>query len=46
MGGGIVSPLLANIALSVLDEHFTGKWDGSRTGYGHSPSVAVPGNRS
>lgn len=25
--GGILSPLLANIALSVLDEHFTGKWE-------------------
>src|SRR5271166_4547355 len=24
--GGILSPLLANIALSVLDEHFTGAW--------------------
>ena len=26
--GGILSPLLANIALSVLDEHFAGEWDG------------------
>ena len=25
--GGILSPLLANIALSVLDEYFTAKWD-------------------
>ncbi|MFZ1437553.1 MAG: group II intron reverse transcriptase/maturase [Candidatus Microthrix subdominans] len=25
--GGILSPLLANIALSVLDEHFTNKWE-------------------
>ncbi|WP_211366131.1 group II intron reverse transcriptase/maturase [Pseudonocardia kunmingensis] len=25
--GGILSPLLANIALSVLDEHFTQHWD-------------------
>jgi RNA-directed DNA polymerase len=24
--GGILSPLLANIALSVLDDHFTGQW--------------------
>ena len=24
--GGIISPLLANIALSVLDEHFDGTW--------------------
>lgn len=26
--GGILSPLLANIALSVLDEHFQGQWRG------------------
>ena len=26
--GGIASPLLANIALSALDEHFCAKWDG------------------
>jgi RNA-directed DNA polymerase len=25
--GGILSPLLANIALSVLDDHFTGEWN-------------------
>ena len=25
--GGILSPLLANIALSVLDEHFTQRWE-------------------
>ncbi len=25
--GGILSPLLANIALSVLDDHFAAKWD-------------------
>ena len=25
--GGILSPLLANIALSVLDEHFAAKWE-------------------
>lgn len=25
--GGILSPLLANIALSVLDDHFQAKWD-------------------
>jgi hypothetical protein len=24
--GGVLSPLLANIALSVLDEHLTGPW--------------------
>ena len=29
--GGIISPLLANIALSVLDEHFCAKWDAHRT---------------
>ena len=25
--GGVLSPLLANIALSILDEHFTRKWE-------------------
>jgi RNA-directed DNA polymerase len=25
--GGVASPLLANIALSALDEHFCAKWD-------------------
>jgi len=25
--GGILSPLLANVALSILDEHFTQKWE-------------------
>jgi RNA-directed DNA polymerase len=25
--GGILSPLLANIALSVVDEHFQRKWE-------------------
>ena len=32
--GGILSPLLANIALSVIDEHFTNKWEalGSKDG--------------
>jgi RNA-directed DNA polymerase len=28
--GGILSPLLANIALSVLDEHFQDRWDAHR----------------
>lgn len=28
--GGILSPLLANIALSVLDEHFAAKWEALR----------------
>ena len=30
--GGILSPLLANIALSVLDEHFAAKWEALGTG--------------
>jgi RNA-directed DNA polymerase len=29
--GGILSPLLANIALSVLDEHFTARWRSAGT---------------
>jgi RNA-directed DNA polymerase len=29
--GGILSPLLANIALSVLDDHFAGKWRATGT---------------
>ncbi|MEV6031521.1 group II intron reverse transcriptase/maturase [Nonomuraea sp. NPDC052116] len=29
--GGILSPLLANIALSALDEHFCAKWDAHGT---------------
>ncbi|MCZ9338607.1 reverse transcriptase domain-containing protein, partial [Streptomyces sp. TRM76130] len=28
--GGILSPLLANIALSALDEHLTGPWEPGR----------------
>jgi RNA-directed DNA polymerase len=31
--GGILSPLLANIALSVLDEHFTSKWEALGPGW-------------
>jgi RNA-directed DNA polymerase len=31
--GGIISPLLANIALSVLDEHFCAKWDAHGSWY-------------
>ena len=31
--GGILSPLLANIALSVLDEHFARAWTASGTSY-------------
>jgi RNA-directed DNA polymerase len=30
--GGIASPLLANIALSELDEHFSAKWDAHGSG--------------
>ena len=43
--GGILSPLLANIALSVLDEHFTASGKRSARN-GHAPSVAAPGTRS
>jgi RNA-directed DNA polymerase len=35
--GGILSPLLANIALSALDEHFHGKWEA----YGTDPRKAA-----
>ncbi|HLI43491.1 MAG TPA: group II intron reverse transcriptase/maturase [Acidimicrobiales bacterium] len=34
--GGILSPLLANIALSVLDEHFMGQWKSFGGTYGRS----------
>ena len=34
--GGILSPLLANIALSVLDEHFMGRWESWGGQYGRS----------
>jgi RNA-directed DNA polymerase len=34
--GGILSPLLANIALSVLDEHFMGTWESWGGQYGRS----------
>jgi len=30
--GGVASPLLANIALSALDEHFCAKWDAHGSG--------------
>ena len=30
--GGIASPLLANIALSALDEHFCAQWDAHGSG--------------
>jgi RNA-directed DNA polymerase len=42
--GGILSPLLANIALSVLDEHFTQKWEalGPRSTRGQRRRAGVP----
>ena len=40
--GGILSPLLANIALSVLDEHFARKWEA----LGPEWTRAKPGNLS
>jgi RNA-directed DNA polymerase len=42
--GGILSPLLANIALSVLDEHFTAKWEalGPRSTRGKRRRAGVP----
>ncbi len=40
--GGILSPLLSNIALSVLDEHFANKWRRSgRNGSASSTDVLV-----
>ena len=43
--GGILSPLLANIALSVLDEHFTASGKRSARN-GHAPSTAARAARS
>jgi RNA-directed DNA polymerase len=45
--GGILSPLLANIALSVLDEHFTTKWDalGARSTRGKRRRAGIPVTR-
>ena len=43
--GGILSPLLANIALSVLDEHFPPSGRRSDRN-GHAPSTAAPAARS
>ena len=42
--GGILSPLLANIALSVLDEHFTRKWEalGPKSTRGKRRRAGVP----
>ena len=34
--GGILSPLLANLALTHLDEHFQARWDGHSTAYRRS----------
>ena len=41
--GGILSPLLANIALSVLDEHFAAQVGSARTRAGRAPSIAARG---
>ena len=38
--GGILSPLLSNIALSVLDEHFVGAWE-SHGNSTHANAVAA-----
>jgi RNA-directed DNA polymerase len=42
--GGILSPLLANIALAVLDEHFAAKWEalGPRSTRGKRRRAGVP----
>ena len=42
--GGILSPLLANIALSVLDEHFARKWEalGPKSTRGKRRRAGVP----
>jgi RNA-directed DNA polymerase len=34
--GGVVAPLLANVALSVLDEHFAEAWQAAGTSYQRS----------
>ena len=39
--GGILSPLLANIALSVLDEHFDAKWKALGPDWTRAPSIAA-----
>jgi RNA-directed DNA polymerase len=45
--GGILSPLLANIALSTLDEHFTRKWEvlGPKSTRGKRRRAGVPAMR-
>ena len=40
---GILSPLLANIALSALDEHFTRQWQRRWAPHGSGPSAADKG---
>ena len=40
--GGILSPLLANIALSVLDEHFAARWAALGLAVGTRTGVAAP----
>jgi len=42
--GGILSPLLANVALSTLDEHFTRKWEalGPKSTRGKRRQAGVP----
>ena len=41
---GVLSPLFANIALSMLDEHFTAKWEalGKRSTRGNRRRAGVP----
>ena len=41
--GGILSPLLANIALSVLDEHFVAAWAAMGRALGRTPAAAAHG---
>ena len=41
--GGILSPLLANIALSVLDEHFAEAWEAMGTVAAHGSSADARG---
>ena len=44
--GGILSPLLANIALSVLDEHFARKWEALGPNGQREANGAAPVSRS
>jgi len=43
--GGILSPLLANIALSVLDEHSVAAWAAIGGALGRTPTATAPGSR-